>query len=145
MTLFPGGRSRVRQMAKAILLSEVLRWRQENGRRKCQYKCVWHRNLGRIENDVLQGLNKQEKPVSCFLVKVPHGFRKISILNSFSLLGFFSEGRWCRDNILTIYISFWPWKLTFSVPKDTVFLCIKIAPASAFRFLGSLEHFPQKL
>lgn len=40
MTLFPGGRSRVRQMAKAILLSEMLRWRQENGRRKCQYKCV---------------------------------------------------------------------------------------------------------
>lgn len=40
MTLFPGGRSRARQMAKAILLSEKLRWRRENGRTKCQYKCV---------------------------------------------------------------------------------------------------------
>lgn len=33
MTLFPSGRSRVRRMAKAILLLEKLRWRQENGRR----------------------------------------------------------------------------------------------------------------
>ena len=72
MILFPGGRSRARQMAKAILLFEKLKWRQENGRRKCQYKCVRRGKLGSTENDCIQGLKRQEKSVSCFLVDVHH-------------------------------------------------------------------------
>lgn len=84
VTLFPSGRSRVRQMAKAILLLEKLRWRQKNGRRK--YKCVQWGRPGRTVISGLQRLkSRKKKSVSCFLVKVPYWFQKISAANCLSL------------------------------------------------------------